>query len=472
MEGAAVERRRGRSRLVARGGRIEREDGGASSAAISPSEGAPEPGAVRVEYMPLGALLRAPRNPKGHDLWAVAASTRRFGFVAPLVMDDRTGRLVAGHGRLETLQGQKASGEAPPARVKVGPDGDWLVPVVRGVAFKDDKEAEAYLLADNQTTALGAWDESSLAAMLQDLAADRPLEGTGFQLEDMNELLRKVTGIRSVGADPGPHTERWEELAREWATAPGQLWTVPSIAVPGQVHRLLCGDCTLAADVDRLLGESIANGKPVSPDAVLTDPPYCSGGFQEAGRKAGSKGTDVAYRKIANDTLSTRGYQALMKNALGISRGGICYVFTDWRMWVMLFDVVESCGFGVRNMIVWDKGSPGMGQGWRAQHELVLFGTRTEQRFNGKLAVGNVVQVGRSGNIHHATEKPVDLLRTLLRVADFARTVYDPFAGSGSTVVAAEMEGRTAFGMELDPGYLAVGLERLKAMGLSPERVQ
>lgn len=96
---------------------------------------------------------------------------------------------------------------------------------------------------------------------------------------------------------------------------------------------------------------------------VLTDPPYCSGGFQESGRGAGSVGTSAAHKPIANDKLSSRGYTALLKSVFSLFGAEFIYAFTDWRMWIHIFDVVERSGFGVRSMIVWDKESPGMGRG-------------------------------------------------------------------------------------------------------------
>ena len=208
-------------------------------------------------------------------------------------------------------------------------------------------------------------------------------------------------------------------------------------------------------------------------DAILTDPPYCSGGFQEATRSRGSVGTDRAViKRVANDTLSTRGYMALIKAATDRADAGAAYVFTDWRMWVNLFDVLESSGFGVRNMIVWDKRSPGMGQGWRAQHELILYATRMDPRFDAHKAQGNVIQARRTGNKNHTTEKPVELLAAILGVSDFAQRVVDPFLGSGSTLLACEQMGRTGAGAELDPGYVGIALERLSGVGLLPRLLE
>jgi DNA modification methylase len=102
-------------------------------------------------------------------------------------------------------------------------------------------------------------------------------------------------------------------------------------------------------------------------DMLLTDPPYCSGGFQERGKAAGSVGTRGT-EMIANDTLSTRGYMALIKATIPPLAAGVVYVFTDWRMWINLFDVIESSGYGIRNMIVWDKGTDRRAGGPNRRH--------------------------------------------------------------------------------------------------------
>ena len=104
----------------------------------------------------------------------------------------------------------------------------------------------------------------------------------------------------------------------------------------------------------------------------------------------------AAYKPIRNDRLSTRGYQALIKGTLALVpvSVSVVYVFTDWRMWVNLFDVVESSGYGVRNMIVWNKEFPGMGVGWRSQHELIMCGTRENGMWS--------KYMGAQGNVHHA----------------------------------------------------------------------
>ncbi len=116
-------------------------------------------------------------------------SLGRFGMVAPMVLDERSGNLVAGHGRLEALAALKATGQQPPARVKVGPGGDWMVPVVRGVGFANDVEAEAYLLTDNKSSELGGWDRR----MLGEIVAD--LETQAAQLEDLGWTPEELSGL-------------------------------------------------------------------------------------------------------------------------------------------------------------------------------------------------------------------------------------------------------------------------------------
>src|SRR5437867_2323403 len=106
---------------------------------------------ARIEYMPLSQLERWPRNPKKHADNTINESITRFGFVQPILIDENTKQLVAGHGRLDTLLKLKNEGDTPPERI-LAKDGEWFVPVIRGIGFKSEKEAEAYLVSDNQTT--------------------------------------------------------------------------------------------------------------------------------------------------------------------------------------------------------------------------------------------------------------------------------------------------------------------------------
>jgi hypothetical protein len=145
----------------------------------------------RIEYDDLDSLPPAPRNPKGHNKTAIRASIDRFGFVTPAVVDERTGRLVVGHGRSEVLKDMRAAGQVPPDGVRLSDDGRWLVPVVYGWSSRSDVEAEAYLIADNQNTIAGGWDNDGLVPMLRDIDSfdHTLLDVTGFDDDALATLL-------------------------------------------------------------------------------------------------------------------------------------------------------------------------------------------------------------------------------------------------------------------------------------------
>lgn len=198
-------------------------------------------------------------------------------------------------------------------------------------------------------------------------------------------------------------------------------------------------------------------------DAVVADPPYSSGGFQEAGKSGGSLTGRHRERgqSIALDNLSTRGYQRLLREVLSpLSGCDEAYLFTDWRMWVYTTDALEDAGFRVRNMLVWDKCQMGMGMPWRNQHELVAFGKRTPAKImDGKL--GNVLRFKRSGNKNHPTEKPTDLMSCLIGNSP-AESIIDPFMGSGSTGVSAIELGRSFTGIEADLDHFETAYKRIE----------
>lgn len=152
------------------------------------------PQARRIEYIDLDTLTSATRNPKRHQLTAIRASIGRFGFVTPAVIDERTNRLVIGHGRTQALRAMRDDGETPPAGVRLHEDA-WLVPVLYGWASRSDAEAEAYLVADNRHTELGGWDHDLLSELLSDLNDVDPdlLAVTGYDGDDLADMVRSST---------------------------------------------------------------------------------------------------------------------------------------------------------------------------------------------------------------------------------------------------------------------------------------
>lgn len=142
----------------------------------------------RIEYMAIEDLLPDLRNPKRHRLDLIDGSYDEFGYVEPVTLDERTGMLLAGHGRVEQLAGRRLDGKEPPEGVKVREDGAWTLPVVRGVATRDDEHAAAYLVASNRISEKGGWDLPALVA-LNELPEMPPLmELAGFSLPELLDM--------------------------------------------------------------------------------------------------------------------------------------------------------------------------------------------------------------------------------------------------------------------------------------------
>lgn len=151
-----------------------------------------------LELVALADLLArpAPRNPKNHDEAGIRASVTRHGFVEAPTIDERTGRLVAGHGRLGDLAARKAAGEEPPEGIDVDEGGEWLVPTQRGWASRSDRDAEAYVVAANKLTESGGWDDELLAQMLGDYREDVGwLAGTGYSETEVVSFLASTGSL-------------------------------------------------------------------------------------------------------------------------------------------------------------------------------------------------------------------------------------------------------------------------------------
>ena len=390
-------------------------------------------------------LVPNPKNPNQHpdnQIQLLGRIIRQAGWRQPITVSKRSGFIVKGHGRLAAalLEGMK---EAP----------------VDYQNYTTEAEEYADLVADNRIAELAETDNKLLADIFAEIdTGEIPRELTGYTEDEVEGLVTALSeALHNDLNEPDeiPETPEPEETV----TQKGDLWILGR-------HRVVCGDATSERDRELLLDGA-------HPEILLTDPPYCSGGFQESGKVTGSIGSKQSDGKggyttptISSDNLSTRGYQVLMKAVLGAADVKVAYLFTDWRMWVYLFDLVEGSGLGVRNMIVWNKKSPGMGNGWRAQHELVMFAHRTKPKWDNHKGYGNVLEATRSGNELHPTQKPVEILEKLLDNTDWAEGVLDPFGGSGTTLIAAESAGQPAYLMEMEPRFVDVIVRRyIKSTG-------
>jgi DNA modification methylase len=231
------------------------------------------------------------------------------------------------------------------------------------------------------------------------------------------------------------------------------------------MERIIHGDCL----------EELKLIEDNSIDSIVTDPPYCSGGYTEAQkRSAKTQGTRTrarTYKRLgwfANDNMGTIGLVFLMRSlAIEFQRvlkdGGSALIFCDWRMYPHLAPVLESTGLRLTNLIVWDKGSPGMGNGFRPQHELIMQFTKGKPNYY-SLKGRNVLSVKRVApqKRHHPTEKPIELMEQLIKVVTPpGGTVLDPFCGSGPTLIAAKREGFSFIGIDREKKFVEVAKERV-----------
>jgi ParB-like chromosome segregation protein Spo0J len=209
-----------------------------------------DPGERVIEYVPLDEVIGADRNPKGHYAAGIKTSIQTFGFTTPAVLDERTGKLVIGHGRLEALTDLQAQDEPRPDGVGITLDGRWTIPLVRGWASRDDAHADAMLVADNKLTESGGWDDRELAELLEDVAdySVDLLLATGFDQDDLERLIADATGQGlpgGTGEDEDPDTAEGEEERERQARSDGSLLALADASVDEPRHEVHAGDVWL-----------------------------------------------------------------------------------------------------------------------------------------------------------------------------------------------------------------------------------
>lgn len=404
---------------------------------------------VRVEMVPLDDVERWPRNPKRHDVPALRESIRRFGFVAPLVRDDATGRIVVGHGRLEALLEMRDAGEDPPARAE-----GWRVPVLVGVSFRSEREAEAYLIADNRHVELGGWDDADLAAMLRDMGDldESLLQSIGMTNEELTTLLdfeqAPSTGQTDLDAVPDEVT---------LCSKVGDVWRCGE-------HVVICGDAT---DAD-LVGRLVESG---SVKMVFTDPPY---GVSYADKNAFLNSIDNGnriQREIAGDHFKPENVAKLWRAVFGVlldaCDDGACYYICSPQgkeLAMMMMMTIRESGFLLKQMLVWVKNNHVFGRSdYHYKHEPILYGWKPgTHRFYGPPGEVSVWQIDRLHQSKlHPTMKPVELVERAIRNSSQRdELVMDPFLGSGTTMIAAENLGRRCVGFEIEPIYVDLAVRR------------
>jgi DNA modification methylase len=379
------------------------------------------PTAQRVELWPIEKLVPYARNPRTHSdaqIAQIAASIAAFGFNNPILVDTNAG-IIAGHGRL--LAARKLQLRQVPVIVL-----DHLT----------EAQKRAYILADNQLALAAGWDEELLRMELAALQEeDFNLNLSGFEEEELARLLAEDAAEGLTDEDAVP------EVPEMPVTVAGDLWVL------GQQHRLLCGDATVAADVQRLMAGTAAA------DLVFTDPPY----------NVDYAGYTKDRLTMQGDCLSAEQFQRFLvtsfSNYRAIVKPGASLYICHPSSWQREFqNALEAAGFEVRCQIVWAKNTFAWGFGrYKFQHEPIFYCHVAGQKdpWYGDKSQSTLWEQNKpAANRVHPTAKPVELIdRALINSSKSGGLVVDLFGGSGSTLIACERRGRKARLMEIDPRY-------------------
>jgi DNA modification methylase len=380
-----------------------------------------------VERWPLERLIPHARNARTHSeeqVAQIAGSIAEFGFVNPVLVGD-DGIIVAGHGRVMAAR-KLGLTEAP----------------VIVLSHLSPTQRRALMIADNQITIGGGWNDEMLAAelaALKDEAFD--LELLGFDDAELDRLL-------AAQLEPDDDADEAPEPPDDPISRPGDLW------ICGE-HRVLCGDATVLSDVEKVLGGELA-------DMTFCDPPYGVNYANSAKDKLRGKN-----RPILNDNLG-EDFGALLYDAcvniLTLTKGAV-YICMSSSELDRLQEAFRKAGGKWSTFVIWAKNTFTLGRSdYQRQYEPILYGWKdgTDHYWCGARDQGDVWFFDKPHkNDLHPTMKPVALVERAIRNSSKGRDiVLDPFGGSGTTMIAAEHAGRRARLIELDPKYADVIVQR------------
>lgn len=395
-------------------------------------------------------LRQRTSNPRTHDarqVRQIATSIEKFGFVNPVLVDSKN-CLIAGHGRLAAAK-LLGMDDIPTLRV------DHLTPA----------QIRAYVIADNKLAENAGWDRKLLALELQELAVelDFDITVTGFETAEIDLLINELNEKAEDASDLIPEIDR----SRPAISRLGDLWRIGD-------HALLCGDALEAGSYQALLA-------PKKAQLVFTDPPY---NVRIGGHVSGLGKVQHREFSMASGEMNQSEFTRFLGKAFGRLKefsadGSIHYICMDWRHMREVLDAADGIYTELKNLCVWSKTNAGMGSLYRSQHELVFVYK------NGTKPHVNNVELGRFGRNRtnvwayagantfskdreaelamHPTVKPVAMVvDAILDCSKRGAIVLDAFAGSGSTLVAAEKTGRKGHGIELDPYYVDTIIRRFE----------
>ena len=404
-----------------------------------------------LETVRTGSLKPNPRNARTHSdkqISQIAASIKQYGWLGTIIVDDNE-MIAAGHGRWLAAK-ELGLREVPIIRAK----------------FVCDEDRRAFALADNKIAELAGWDEDLVAEELSALfETGYEIQLTGFETADLDFAI--VNEDENESEEPAVGQPPIYPISQI-----GDLWLIGP-------HRIYCGDARDSVSWDALLGSERA-------DIVFCDPPFNVpiSGFVSGNGKNKHREFVMGAGEMSPPEF-TAFLRALFRNCVQYSvNGSIHYHCMDWRHMREILDAANGVYTEHKQLIVWNKGTGGQGGFYRSQHELVLVFKSGKAKHTNNFGLGetgryrtNVVQYAGANSFHkgrdedlaaHSTVKPAALIADfLLDCSNRGEIAVDCCLGSGSTLLAAERTGRCGAGIELDPGYVDVAIERLtKASGL------
>lgn len=374
------------------------------------------------------SLVPYARNSRTHSdaqVAKIAASIREFGFLNPVIVDGENG-IIAGHGRVMAAQ-------------KLGLT---VLPVIEA-AHLTDAQKRAYVLADNRMALDAGWDTEMLKVELADLqGAGFNLELTGFDLSEIAGFLDKTEGLTDPDSVPDAPVEP--------VTVLGDVWQLGR-------HRIICGSSTEADVVDKVLAG-------VKPHLMVTDPPYGveydADWRNKAFRADGSPIGGGAIGAVKNDD------KADWTEAWALFPGDVAYVWHAGLFAGVVADSLQVCGFKLRSQIIWAKSNFAIGRGdYHWHHEPCWYAVKdgSKGHYSGDRKQTTLWQIPKpqKSETGHSTQKPVECMkRPIENNSSPGQAVYEPFSGSGTTIIAAEMTGRACYAIELNPAYVDVAVKR------------
>lgn len=378
--------------------------------------------AEKIEYRDLDSLIPHARNSRKHSdaqVSQIAASMKEWGWTNPVLIDE-SNTILAGHGRV--LAAKKLGIKSAPVIVADG----W-----------SDEKKRAYIIADNKISENSSWDHDLLKLELSDLG-DFDVSILGFT---EHELGRMLDGSQSVdGEDDVP------DRSDTQVSQPGQIWKLGN-------HRIMCGSSTDKDNVSSLLGD-------IKPHLMVTDPPYGVEYDASWRNKVQSGNSCLANGKVLNDDIAD------WSAAYDLFPGDVAYVWHASLMAKDFIDSLQRSGFEIRSNIIWVKNKILISRGhYHFQHEPCLYAVRKGKTasWTGDRKQSTVWNIDKplKSETGHSTQKPVECMRRpIINNSSPGQAIYEPFSGSGTTIIAAELTGRHCYAMEINPAYVDIAVKR------------